>query len=233
MALTTRRENDAELLSAEDADVPLRWRLLLEFYDHRETRIRASAQVVFAGVVDSHRAQQDVDAHNENFMDPQASLELPCPVRRWVRAERALLCLEQHFGIQLVEYERNMSERMRQEVGANRAEVTSALETVAANNVQLVAQGNVAFEQRYRACARRCAWNSTATVHTLPWRHRRTFLPTLRLASLRFAISSWGSSIRVATERNNMPAEHGEMFAAALREEAHRELISVKCSSDR
>ena len=52
---------------------------------------------------------------------------------------------------QLVEYERNMAERTWQEVGANRAEVTSALEAVAANNAQLVAQGNIAFEQRDRA----------------------------------------------------------------------------------
>ena len=40
VALTTRLESDAELLSAEDADVPLRWRRLLEFYDHRE-RLRS------------------------------------------------------------------------------------------------------------------------------------------------------------------------------------------------
>ena len=58
---------------------------------------------------------------------------------------------EQHFGSRLVEYERNMAERTWQEVGANRAEVTSALEAVAANNAQLVAQGNIAFEQRDRA----------------------------------------------------------------------------------
>ena len=38
VALTTCLESDAELFSAEDADVPLRWRRLLEFYDHRETR---------------------------------------------------------------------------------------------------------------------------------------------------------------------------------------------------
>ena len=44
-----------------------------------------------------------------------------------------------------------MAERLRQEVGANRAEVTSALEAVTANNAQLVAQGNVAFEQRFWA----------------------------------------------------------------------------------
>ena len=168
VALTTRLESDAELLSAEDADVPLRWRRLSEFFDHSEKRIRATAQIVFAGVVESHCAQQeliellswvrdrwvatdslspeDVDAHNESFMDPQAFLELPCPVRRRMRAERAL-----DFGSQLVEYERNMSERTRQEVRANRAEVTSALEAVAANNAQLVARGNVAFEQRDRA----------------------------------------------------------------------------------
>ena len=41
---------------------------------------------------------------------------------------------EQHFGSRLVEYERNMAERTWQEVGVNRAEVTSALEGVAANN---------------------------------------------------------------------------------------------------
>ena len=55
---------------------------------------------------------------------------------------------EQHFGSRLVEYERNMAERTWHEVAANRAEVTSALEAVAANNAQLVAQGNIAFEQR-------------------------------------------------------------------------------------
>ena len=80
---------------------PLRWRRFLEFYDHRESRIRATAQVVFADVVDNRRAQQeliellswvrdrwwlrlspdDVDARNESFMDPQALLELPCSVR--------------------------------------------------------------------------------------------------------------------------------------------------------
>ena len=45
VALTTRLESDAELLSAEDADVPLRWRRLLEFYEHSETRIRATARL--------------------------------------------------------------------------------------------------------------------------------------------------------------------------------------------
>ena len=57
MALATRLESDTEVLSAEDADVPLRWRRFLEFFDHYETRIRATVQVVFAGAVDSHRAQ--------------------------------------------------------------------------------------------------------------------------------------------------------------------------------
>ena len=49
---------------------------------------------------------EDVDAHNESFMDPQAFLELPCPVRR--RMHGALICLEEHLGSQLVEFERNM-----------------------------------------------------------------------------------------------------------------------------
>ena len=123
----------------EVADVPLRWRRFLEFYDHRETRICAAAQVVFADVVDSHSAQQELiellswlrdrwwlrlspedgDSHNESVMDPQTFLELPCPVRQRTHAERALICLEEHFGSQLVKYERNMAERTWQEVGAN------------------------------------------------------------------------------------------------------------------
>ena len=127
-ALTTRLASDAELISAEDADVHLRWRRLLEFYDHSETRICATAQVVFAVASDSHCAQQeliellsklrdrwwlrlspdDVDTRNESFMDPQALLELPCSVRRRMHAERALICLEEHLGSQLVGYERNM-----------------------------------------------------------------------------------------------------------------------------
>ena len=55
-------------------------------------------------------------------------------------ATDALVRLEQHFGNQLAEYERNTAERTRQEAGANRAEVTSAPEAVAANSAQLVAR---------------------------------------------------------------------------------------------
>ena len=73
-----------------------------------------------------------------------------------------------------------------------------------ANNAQLVAWGNAAFEQR--DMARQYARNSTAIVHTLPWSCMRTFPLTLRLASLKFAISSRGSSTRVPAEWNNMPA---------------------------
>ena len=139
VTFTTRLESDAEPLLAEDAVVPLHWRRLLEFYDHRETRIRATAQVAFAGVVNSHRAQRkltellswacdrwwlqlspkDADAHNEGVIDPQAFLELSCPVRRRIRAKRALVRVEQRFGNQLVEFERNMAERAWQEVGAS------------------------------------------------------------------------------------------------------------------
>ena len=127
-ALTTRLESNEELSLTEVADAPLRWRRFLEFYDHRETRIRATAQVVFADVVDSRRAQQeliellswvrnrwwlrlspdDVDAPNESFMDPQALLESPRSVKRRMHAERVFICLEERFGSQLVEYERNM-----------------------------------------------------------------------------------------------------------------------------
>ena len=163
VALTTRLESDAELLSAEDADVPLRWRRLLEFYDHSEKRIRATTQVVFAGVFDRHRAQQeliqllsrvrdrwwlrlspeDVDAHNESFMDPQAPLELPCPVRRRMHAERASICLEEHFGSQLVKYERNMVQARHsdeQSAGLWRIEMANAHAQAAAEQEAAVAR---------------------------------------------------------------------------------------------
>ena len=148
-----------------------------------------------------------------------------------MHAESALVCLEMYFGSQLVEYERNVAERTWQEVEANRAEVTSALEAVAANNAQLLPRETLPSNSAIGPCDRRRAWNSTATVHTLPWRHRRTFSPTLRLASLRFAISSGSSLTMVFAEWNNMPAST-EMFAEALREESHRELISVEDSND-
>ena len=112
-----------ELLSAEDADVTMRWRRFFEqLYNHSETLIRATAQVAFADVVDIHSAQPELiellsrvhdrwwlrlspengDAHNESFMDPQTFSELPCSVRRRMHAERALVCLEQHFGSRLI-----------------------------------------------------------------------------------------------------------------------------------
>ena len=163
MALTTRLESDAELLSAEVADVPLRWRRFLEFCDHRETLSRATAQVVFADAVDSHRAQQEliellswvrdrgwlrmspygVDARNESFMDPQAFLELPCPARRRMHAERALICLEERFGSQLVEYERNMVRARHgeeQSAGLWRIEIANAHAQVAAEQEAAVAR---------------------------------------------------------------------------------------------
>ena len=162
-AFTTRLESDAELISAENADVPLRWRRFLEFYDHSERRIRATVQVAFADVVDSHRAEQeliellswlrdrwwlrlspeDVDSHNESVMDPQTFLELQCPVRRRMHAERALICLEKHFGSQLVEYERNMVRARHDEeqsVGLWRIEMANALAQAAAEHEAAVAR---------------------------------------------------------------------------------------------
>ena len=125
--------------------------------------------------------------------------EAPLRAQAWRFEQTFEARAEQHFGSRLVEYERNMTERTWQDVGANRAEVTSALEAVAANNAQLVAQGT-------GPCARQCARSSTAVVHTLPRRCRRTFPPTLRLASLRFATFSGGSSTRVPAGWNSMPA---------------------------
>ena len=147
---------------AEVADVPLRWRRLLEFYDHRETQIRATAQVVLADVVDSHRAQQelielpswvrnrwwlrlspeDVDAHNESFMDPQAFLELPCPVRRRMHLSGAALW--QSAG-------RVRAEHGRANAAGGRSGGHECARGCGCEQCPVGCPGKRCFEQRYRA----------------------------------------------------------------------------------
>ena len=95
--------------------------------------------------------------------------------------------VEQHIGSPLVEYERNMAERTRQEVAANRAEVTSALEAVAVNNAQLVARGKAAFEQLDMALRQTVREESDGCrAHLAMELHED--IPA-HLASLKFAIS--------------------------------------------
>ena len=138
---------------------------------------------------------------------------------------------EQHFGSRLVEYERNMAERTRQKIGANRAEVTSALEAVAANNPQLVARGDAAFEQRDRALRQ--------TMREEFDRHRALLAREMQediLAHVEARVAEVGDFFKGqfnegARRVEQHAREHCEMFAAALREEAHRELFSVEGSS--
>ena len=140
-----------------------------------------------------------------------------------MHAERALVCLEQHVGSQLVEYERNMAERMRQEVGANRAKVTNALEAVAANNAQLVACGNVAFEQRDRDLRQTVREEFDGYRAHIAEKMQEDILAHFeaRIAEVRdlFRVQFNKGARRV----EQYAREHCEMFAAALIEEAHRE----------
>ena len=139
---------------------------------------------------------------------------------------------EQHFGSQLVEYERNMVKRTQREGKANRAEVTSALETVAANNAQLVAQGNVAFEQRDMAlCQTACVEFDGYRAHMTA--ETQEDIPAhveARIAEVRDLFR--GQFNESARRVEQHARAHCEMFAAALREEAHRELIYIECSND-
>ena len=112
---------------------------------------------------------------------------------------------EQHFGRRLVEYERNMAERTWEEVGANRAEVMSALETVAANNAQLVAQGNIAFEQRDRALRQTVREEFDSYRAHLAMEMQEDIPLTLRLALLMFVTFLEGNSTRVPARWNGMP----------------------------
>ena len=129
VALTTRLESDAELLLAEDTEVPLRRRRFLEFYNHHETRIRAAAQVVLADVVDSHRATAGIGL--SCYLGCATGGGYDCLPRMLTHTMRAswtrklswncrVLCGDRyalnaswfvwrkHFGSQLVEFERNM-----------------------------------------------------------------------------------------------------------------------------
>ena len=138
---------------------------------------------------------------------------------------------EQHFGNRLAEYERNMAERMWQEVGANRAEVTSVLEAVAANNAQLVAQGNAAFEQRDWALRQtvREEFDGYRAHRTAEMQEDIPVHLEARIAEVRDYFR--GQFNEGARQVEQHAREHCEMFAVALREEAHRELISVEGSS--
>ena len=125
-----------------------------------------------------------------------------------------------------------MDERTRQEVGANRAEITSALEAVAANNAQLVTRGNVAFEQRDRAMRQTVreefdGYRAHIAVEMLE------DIPAhveARIAEVRdFFRELFNEGARRVEQHAR---EHCEMFAAALREDVYRELISIEVSND-
>ena len=141
---------------------------------------------------------------------------------------------EQRFGSLLVEYERNMVKRTKQEGKANRAEITSALETVAANNAQLVARGNGAFEQRdmalsQTACVEFDGYRAHTTAETqehIP-AHAEACIVEVRDRDL-FRWQFNESARRV--ERH--AREHCEMCTAVLRKEARLESISIECSND-
>ena len=108
------------------------------------------ARVPLPAPGDDYDVSMDLTAELASIIDVSEE-EARLRAQAWLFEQTFEARAEQHFGSRLVEYERNVAEQTWQEVGANRSEVTSALEAVAANNAQLVAQGNVAFEQRDRA----------------------------------------------------------------------------------
>ena len=138
---------------------------------------------------------------------------------------------EQHFGSRLVEYERNMADRTWQEVGANRAEVTSALEAVAANSAQLVAQENIAFEQRDRALRQTVREEFDGCRAHLAMEMQEDIPAHVEARIADVCDFFRGQFNEGARQVEQHAREHCEMFAVALREEAHRELISVEGSS--
>ena len=111
-----------------------------------------------------------------------------------------------------------MAERTWQEVGANRAEVTSALEAVTANNAQLVAQRNIAFEQHDRAL--REEFDSYRAHLAMEMQED---IPAHVEARIADVCDFFRGQLNEGARRVERHArEHCEMFAVALREEASR-----------
>ena len=108
---------------------------------------------------------------------------------------------------------------------------TSALEAVAANNAQLVAQGNIAFEQRDRALRQtvREEFDSYRAHLAMEMQEDIHGHVEARIADV---CDFFRGQLNEGARRVERHArEHCEMFAVALREEAHRDLISVEGSS--
>ena len=140
-------------------------------------------------------------------MDPQAFLELPCPVRRRIRAERVLVRLEEYFGSQLVEYERNM-------VRARHGEEQSAgLWRIEMANVH----AHAAAEQEAEVV--RCRFLAAAALDNA------SAHPENRCERLEEGFVRERDRAAVA---ELVLADRG----AQLREEAHRELISIEVLND-
>ena len=125
----------------------------------------------------------------------------------------------QHFGSRLVEYERNMAERTWQKVGANRAEVTSALEAVAANNAQLVAQENIALNSGDRALRQtvREEFDGYRAHHAMEMQEDIPAHVEARIADVCDFFSGQFNEGARQVERH--AREDCEMFAVASREE--------------
>ena len=103
---------------------------------------------------------------------------------------------------------------------------------MAANNAQLVARGNVAFEQRDKALRQtvRVELDGHCAHIAVEMQEDRPAHVEARIAEVRdFFRGQFNEGARRVEQHAR---EHCEMFAAALRDEAHRELISVEDSND-
>ena len=140
-------------------------------------------------------------------MDPQTFLELSCPVKRRMHVERALICLEEHLGSQLVEYERNMvraRHNKEQSAGLWRIEMANAHAQAAAGQKAAVA--------RCRFLAAAALDNARVHAEHCCERLEEGFIRERdRAAVAEFVLADRG---------------------AQLREEAHRELISIEVLND-
>ena len=180
-----------------------------------------NASVPFPTPRNDHDVSMDLTAELTGIIDVSEE-EARLRAQAWRFEQTFEVKAEQHFGSRLVEYERNMAERTWQEVGANRAEVTSALEAVAAN---------IAFEQRDRALRQTVREEFDGYRAHLAMEMQEDIPAHVEARIVDVCDFFRGQFNEGARQVERHAREHCEMFAVALREEAHRELISVEGSS--
>ena len=167
----------------------------------------------------------DLTAELAGIIDVSEEEAGPC-AQAWRFEQTFEARAEQHFGSRLVEYERNMAGGWSEPCGSHECARGCGGEYCPA-----VTQGNIAFEQRDRAL-RQTVREEFDSYRAHLAMEMQEDIPAHVEARIADVCDFFRGQLSEGARRVERHArEHCEMFAAAVREEAHRELISIEGSS--